>query len=79
MEFVKESSADTSWSSWILFMELGNGFLSMQQVLSGFLGVFAFAIAFSADKVLELTAVNMTVNNRIDFVFLFALNDYWFR
>jgi hypothetical protein len=60
-------------------VELGNGFLSMQQVLGGFPGVFAFAVAFPADKVLQLTAVNMTVNNRIDLVFFFALNNYWFR
>jgi hypothetical protein len=76
MEFVKESSADTSWSSWILFMKLGNGFFSMQQVLGRFPGVFAFTVAFPADKVLELMVVNVTVNNRIDFVFLFALNDH---
>jgi hypothetical protein len=79
MEFIKESSADTAWSSWILFMELGNGFLCMQQVLGGFPGVFAFAVAFPADKVLELTVVNTAVNDRIDFVFFFALNDYRFR
>jgi hypothetical protein len=29
MEFIKESSADTVWSGWILFVELGNGFLGM--------------------------------------------------
>jgi hypothetical protein len=51
----------------------------MRQVLGGFPGVFTFAVAFSADKVLELTAVNTTVNDRIDFVFFFALNDYRFR
>jgi hypothetical protein len=51
----------------------------MRQILSGFPGVFAFAVAFPADKVLELTAVNTTVNNRIDFVFFFALNNYRFR
>jgi hypothetical protein len=51
----------------------------MQQVLGGFLGVFSFAIAFPADKVLELTVINMTVNNEIDFVLFFALNNYRFR
>jgi hypothetical protein len=60
-------------------VELGNGFVSMRQVLGGFLGVFAFAVAFPADKVLELTAVNTTVDDRIDFVFFFALNNYRFR
>jgi hypothetical protein len=60
-------------------VELGNGFLSMRQVLGGFPGVFAFAVAFPADKVLELTAVNTTVDDRIDLVFFFALNDYRFR
>jgi hypothetical protein len=49
------------------------------QVLGGFPSVFAFAVAFPADKVLELMAVNMTVDNRIDLVFFFALNDYRFR
>jgi hypothetical protein len=78
-ELVKESSADTAWSGWILFVELGNGFFSMQQVLGGFPGVFAFAVALPADKVLELTVVNTTVNDRINFVFFFALNDYRFR
>jgi hypothetical protein len=79
VEFIKESSADTAWSSWILFVEFGNGFLGMRQVLSRFLGVFAFAVAFPANKVLELLAVNMTVNNRINLVFFFALNNYRFR
>jgi hypothetical protein len=60
-------------------VELGNSFLSMQQVFSRFPGVFAFAVAFLADKVLELTAVNTTVDDRINFVFLFTLNDYKFR
>jgi hypothetical protein len=60
-------------------VELGNGFLSMQQVLSGFPGVFAFAVAFLADKILELSAVNMIVDDRVDFVLFFALNDYRFR
>jgi hypothetical protein len=60
-------------------VELGNSFLSMRQVLGGFPGVFAFAVAFLADKVLELTAVNTTIDDRINFVFLFALNDYRFR
>jgi hypothetical protein len=79
MEFIKESSADTAWSSWILFVELGDGFLCMRQVLGGFPGVFSFTVAFPADKVLELTAVNMAVNDRIDLVFFFALNNYRFR
>jgi hypothetical protein len=78
-EFIKESSADTAWSGWILFVKLGNSFLSMRQVLSGFPGVFAFAIALPADKVLELTAVNTTVDDRVDLIFFFALNDYRFR
>jgi hypothetical protein len=60
-------------------VEFGNSFHSVCQVLGGFPGVFAFAVAFPADKVLELTAVNTTVNDRIDFVFFFALNDYRFR
>jgi hypothetical protein len=51
----------------------------MQQVLGGFSGVFVFTIAFPADKVLELAAVNTAVNDRIDFVFLFTLNNYRFR
>jgi hypothetical protein len=67
------------WDGWIFFVELGNGFLRMQQVPGRFPGVFAFAVAFSADKVLELMAVNTTVDDRIDFVFFFALNDYRFR
>jgi hypothetical protein len=79
MEFIKESSADTMWSSWILFVELGNGFLSMRQVLGGFPGVFAFTVAFPADKILELAAVNATVDDRIDLVFFFALNNDRFR
>jgi hypothetical protein len=79
MEFIKESSADIAWSSWILFVEFGNSFLSVCQVLGGFPGVFAFAVAFPADKVLELTAVNTTVDDRIDLVFFFALDDYRFR
>jgi hypothetical protein len=66
-------------SGWILFVEFGNGFLSMRQVFSGFPGVFAFAVAFSADKVLELTAVNTAIDDRINFVFFFTLNDYRFR
>jgi hypothetical protein len=78
-EFIKESSADTLESGWILFVELGNGFLCMRQVLGGFPGVFTFAVAFPADKVLELMAVNMTVNDRIDLIFFFALNNYRFR
>jgi hypothetical protein len=78
-KLIKESSADTAWSSWILFVELGNGFFCMRQVFGGFPGVFAFTVAFPADKVLELTAVNTTVNDRVDFVFFFALNDYRFR
>jgi hypothetical protein len=60
-------------------VELGDCFLGMRQVLGGFPGVFAFAIAFPADKVLELTAVNMTVDDGIDFVFFFALNNYRFK
>jgi hypothetical protein len=51
----------------------------MQQVFGRFPGVFAFAVAFSADKVLELMAVNMTINNGINFVFFFTLNNYRFR
>jgi hypothetical protein len=51
----------------------------MCQVLGGFPGVFALTVAFPADKVLELTAVNTAVNDRIDLVFFFALNDYRFR
>jgi hypothetical protein len=78
-EFIKESSADTAWSGWIIFVEFGNSFLSVCQVPGGFPGVFAFAIAFPADKVLELMAVNTTVDDRIDLVFFFALNDYRFR
>jgi hypothetical protein len=60
-------------------VKLGDGFLHMRQVLGGFPGVFAFAIAFPADKVLELTAVNMAVNDRINLVFFFALNNHRFR
>jgi hypothetical protein len=60
-------------------VEFGNGFLSVCQVLGGFPGVFAFTVAFPADKVLELTVVDTTVNDRIDLVFFFALNDYRFR
>jgi hypothetical protein len=56
-----------------------NGFFSMQQVLGRFLSVFAFIVAFPADKVLELTTVNTTVNDGIDFVFFFTLNNYRFR
>jgi hypothetical protein len=56
-------------------VELGNSFSSIQQVLGGFPGVSAFAVAFSADKVLELTAVNTTVDDRVDLVFFFALNN----
>jgi hypothetical protein len=67
------------WSGWILFVELGDGFLCMQQVLGGFPDVFAFAVAFPADKVLELAVVNTTVNDRINLVFFFALNNYRFR
>jgi hypothetical protein len=67
------------WSGRILFVEFGNGFFSVCQVLDGFPGVFAFTVAFPADKVLELTAVNTTVNDRVDFVFFFTLNDYRFR
>jgi hypothetical protein len=78
-EFVKESSADTAWSGWILFVEFGNSFLSMCQVLGGFPSVFAFAVALPADEVLELTAVNTTVDDGINLVFFFALNDYRFR
>jgi hypothetical protein len=78
-EFIKKSSADTAWSGWILFVKFGNSFLSVCQVFSGFPGVFAFAVAFPADKVLELTAVNTTVNDGIDLVFFFALNNYRFR
>jgi hypothetical protein len=78
-EFVKESSADTAWSGWILFVEFGNSLFSVCQVLGGFPGIFAFAVALPADKVLKLTAVNTTVDDRIDFVFFFALNDYRFR
>jgi hypothetical protein len=78
-EFIKESSTDTAWSSWVLFVEFGNSFLSVHQVLGGFPGVFTFAVAFPADKVLELTAVNTTVDDRIDLVFFFTLNDYRFR
>jgi hypothetical protein len=78
-EFIKESSAETVWSGWILFVELSNGFFSMQQVFSRFPDIFAFAVTFSADKVLELTVVNTTINNGIDLVFFFALNNYRFR
>jgi hypothetical protein len=60
-------------------VELGNGFLCMRQVLGRFPGVFAFAVALPADKVLELTAVNTTINDGIDLVFFFALNHYRFR
>jgi hypothetical protein len=60
-------------------VEFGNSFLCMQQPLSGFPGVFAFTVALPADKILELTAVDMTVNDRINLVFFFALNDYRFR
>jgi hypothetical protein len=60
-------------------VELGNSFLSVCQVLGGFPSVFAFAVAFPADKVLELMAENTTVDDGIDFVFFFALNDYRFR
>jgi hypothetical protein len=67
------------WSGWIFLVKLGNGFFSMQQVLSKFPDVIAFAIAFPADKVLELIVVNTTVNDRIDLVFLFALNNNRFR
>jgi hypothetical protein len=56
-------------------VELGNSFPSMRQVLGGFPGVFAFAIAFSANKVLGLTVVNITVDDRVDLVFFFALNN----
>jgi hypothetical protein len=79
MEFIKESSTDTAWSGWFLFVELGNGFLSMRQVLGRFPGIFTFTIALPADKVLELMAVNTTVDDGINFVFFFALNDYRFR
>jgi hypothetical protein len=78
-EFIKESSTDTSESGWILFVELGNGFLCMRKVLGGFPGVFTFAVAFPADKILELTVVNTTINDRIDLIFFFALNNYRFR
>jgi hypothetical protein len=37
----------------------------MRQVLSGFPGVFTFTVAFPADKILELTAVN-DVETRLD-------------
>jgi hypothetical protein len=67
------------WSSWILFVELGNGFFCVRQVFGGFPGVFTFAVAFPADEVLELAAVNMTVNDEINLVFFFALNNYRFR
>jgi hypothetical protein len=60
-------------------VELGNGFLSMRQVLCGFPGVFACTVAFPADKILELTAVNTTVDDGVDLVFFFALNDDRFR
>jgi hypothetical protein len=60
-------------------VELGNGFLSMRQVLGGFPGVFTFTVAFPADEVLELMVVNTAVNDRIDLVFFFTLNDYRFR
>jgi hypothetical protein len=48
-KFVKEGGADTDRSSQILFVEFGNGFLCMCQVLGGFPGVFAFTVAFLAD------------------------------
>jgi hypothetical protein len=51
----------------------------MQQVLGGFPGVFAFAVAFPADKVLELMAVNTAVDDRINLIFFFALNNHRFR
>jgi hypothetical protein len=51
----------------------------MWQVFGGFSGVFAFAIAFPADKVLELMAVNTTVDDGINLIFFFALNNYRFR
>jgi hypothetical protein len=79
MEFIKKSSADTAWSGWVLFVEFGNSFLSVRQVFGGFPGVFAFAVAFPANKVLELMVVNTTVDDRINLVFFFALNDYRFR
>jgi hypothetical protein len=60
-------------------MELGNDFLSMRQVLGGFPGVFTFAVALPADKVLELSVVNMAVDDRIDLIFFFALDDHRFR
>jgi hypothetical protein len=60
-------------------MELGNGFLSVRQVLGRFSSVFAFAVAFLADKVLELIAVNTTIDDGINFIFFFTLNDYRFR
>jgi hypothetical protein len=60
-------------------MKLDDGFLRMRQVLGGFPGVLAFTVAFPADKVLELMVVDTTVNDRIDLVFFFALNNYRFR
>lgn len=79
MEFSKESGIDATRSSQILFVKLGDGFLSVGQVLGRFPGVIAFGVAFPADKVLELASENTTVNNCVNFVFLFALNLYRFR
>lgn len=60
-------------------MELGDSLLGVGQVLGRFPGVVTFAVAFPADKVLELALEHATVNDRIDFVFFFALNRDRFR
>lgn len=79
LEFSEESGVDATRSSQILFMELGDSLLGIGQVLSGFPGVVAFAVAFPADKVLELALEHATVDDHIDFILFFALNCDRFR
>ena len=75
MERCRECGVEAAPCGWILFVEILNNVRCVIEVGGGFPGVFSMAIAFPFDQILKFLAEDARVEDFLDLVLPFAVND----
>ena len=82
VERSSEGSVEATPSVRVLFVEFGDFFWGVFAARRWFPGVIAMTITFPLDQVLEFLAVDARVENLVDFVLFFTVDDlrgWWCR
>ena len=72
-----ESGIEATPSVRILFVEFGDLFWGVFAARRWFPGIIAMTITFPLDQVLEFLTVDARVENLVDFVLFFTVDDLW--